>query len=126
MFSSGTPCSETPCVMECHNDQSFLSDGLQSTQCMTISYNNCCRLMKNLFKLSAQIFSTVNISIMQQSHLNLSATQLCKEINSFTSCYNLYFKSTIEHLPWQIIFQICYHVSGEGVYCPFNAGPLLL
>ena len=34
---------------ECRNDLSSLSDGLQSTQCMTISYNNPGPVMKILF-----------------------------------------------------------------------------
>ena len=34
---------------ECCNDLSSLSDGLQSTQCMTISYNNPGPVMKILF-----------------------------------------------------------------------------
>ena len=34
---------------ECCNDLSPLSDGLQSTQCMTISYNNPGPVMKILF-----------------------------------------------------------------------------
>ena len=40
---------DTEGPQECCNDPSSLSDGLQSTQCMTISYNNPGPVMKILF-----------------------------------------------------------------------------
>ena len=70
---------------ECHNDQSSLSDGLQSTQCMTISYNNWCRWWKfysnRCMYIVEILFSSKNISITRDHIVLLSSVRVDEGVN---------------------------------------------